>query len=67
MLKTTLSHSDIAQLVEQLVLSAAILGWSPAAAGLFGSPRAKDLETTSIETSHICQRFCRITAFTEFK
>jgi len=53
MLKTSLSHADIAQLVEQLVLSAVIPGSSPSDASLFDPSRAKDLETTSIETSRI--------------
>ena len=48
-----MSHADIAQFVEQLVLSAGIPGSNPAVASLFGLSRAKDLETTSTETSHI--------------
>ena len=49
MLKTPLSHADIAQLIEQLVLSAVIPGSSPAVSSPFGPSRAKD----PIETSHI--------------
>jgi len=52
MLRTPLSHADIAQLVERLGLSAVIPGSCPAAASLFSPSRAKYLETP-IETSHI--------------
>ena len=36
MLKTPLSHARIAQLVQEVVVSAAIPGFNPAAASLFG-------------------------------
>jgi len=50
--KLPLSHADITQLAEQLVLSAVSPGSSPAAAGLFGRgpDRTADRDSPYIQT-----------------